>query len=191
MQHQQRTPTAIISTSILLLLCTHLSHSFITNPSCYKYCDGRQQVLTSQSPIFNTKESNTDAEEDWEWDGLVVEGAHDAEFESVDNADSDAFVPSISFMAMANSVTSPALTAATGGSSTASTGAFDPLQNAGILHRMSMEKDTMDEDTLLEIGGDPAFLDDDDEEEEAAKEIDDSDFFEWDGTVDEDAHLDF
>ena len=130
--------------------------------------------------------------EPWEWDGVVVEGAQDAEFGATDD-DDDYFAPSIGFMSMASSVTSPALSAAIGSGSPASE--FDPLANAGRLHRTSsLDKEAMSEADLLDIGGDPDFLDsvdvDEEEGEGLREEMDDSDFFDWDGTVDEDAHFD-
>lgn len=139
------------------------------------------------------KENKVESSEPWEWDGVVVEGAHDAEFGATDD-DDDYFAPSIGFMSMASSVTSPALTAATGSGSPGAS-EFDPLANAGRLHRTSsLDKEAMSEADLLDIGGDPDFLDsvdvDEEEGEGLREEMDDSDFFDWDGTVDEDAHFD-
>ena len=177
---------------LMVLFCSKLCHSFTLIPDT--------SIINTQvvsRPIYNTKDSDDGQEGDaFEWDGVVVEGAHDSEFESVDNSVNDNFMPSISFMSMANSVTSPALTAAAVGTTTTTSAAadFDPLKNAGILHQLAMEKEqVMSEDDLLDMGGDPAFLDDPDEDGDALlKEgMDDADFFGWDGTVDEDAHLDF
>ena len=93
-------------------------------------------------------------------------------------------MPSMS-LSMANSVESPVMTAT-------QTGSFDSIANAGKIHQIAMEnEDELNEDNLLEIGGDPDFLDliaedksgiDDNDEDESG-------FF-WDGEVDEDAHLD-
>lgn len=176
---------AMVNLSILLL-CAKICHPFTITPNALI---AMKKSYQSPAATYNSKESDIDEEESWEWDGVVIEGAHDSEFESVDG-DADAFVPSMNFMSMANSVTSPALTAAAGGGSGAKS-EFDPLKNAGIIHRISMEKEGMSEDDLLEMGGDPAFLDDVEEDREGLKEeIDDSHFFGWDGEVDEDAHLD-
>ena len=129
----------------------------------------------------------------WEWDGEVEEGAHDAEFGAWGDDDGEeddgVFVPSAGFLSDANSVASPALAATAG----AATAPFDPSKNAGAIHRLSgMDSEggdgdyVMSEDDLMEMGGDPAFLDDD---AWAKPPTGDGDFF-WDGTVDEDAHND-
>ena len=124
-----------------------------------------------------------------EWDGIPIEGAHDEEFEpgsgKIDAT--DVFVPSASFMNMVNSV--PSLVVGAGSD-------FDPLQNMGKLHRdESVEDKDVSKDNLLEMGGDPFFLEDDDIGENGSstiiKELDEPNDFEWDGTVDEDAHMDF
>ena len=165
------------------------------------------------SQLLNSKAKDNDDDEDepFEWDGVVVEGAHDAEFEGGATAD-DIFMPSAAFMNMANSVSSPALAASQGmgvnasGKSQAEVD-FDPFKNAGKVHQMAMNKQEnsdsgMNEDDLLEMGGDPAFLDDDVNAKDdtgmmSAEEMFDLEemggdpaFFGWDGTVDEDAHLD-
>ena len=86
---------------------------------------------------------------------------------------------------MASSVTPPAQSVISG-----STSNFDPLMNAGKLYLEKVEKE-MSEDDVLEIGGDPFFLDDDEGNSDTKMDMEDTDFFGWDGTVDEDAHLDF
>lgn len=124
-----------------------------------------------------------------EWDGVPIEGAHDEEFEPGSNKidAADMFVPSTSFMSMANSVPSPVI--GTGGD-------FDPLRNMGKLHKAEV-KDDVNEDDLLEMGGDPFFLEDGEREEsdrnmlKVMKELDEPNDFEWDGMIDEDAHFDF
>ena len=99
------------------------------------------------------------------------------EFESIDDAE-DAFVPSVGFLSMAQSVQSPAMTAA-----------FDPYSNAGKIHQLSMvESDGLNIDDLEEMGGDPSFLDDPEGGEPEGRE-EEGDFF-WDGEVNEDAWLD-
>ena len=123
-----------------------------------------------------------------EWDGEPIEGAHDEEFEpgsgKIDIA--DMFVPSASFMSMVNSVPSPIIGTE-----------FDPLRNMGKLHKDELKGDNqICETDLLEMGGDPFFLDDDCREvsrSETSLDFDRHNDFEleWDGTVDEDAHLDF
>lgn len=125
---------------------------------------------------------------DDEWDGEPIEGAHDEEFEpgsgKIDIA--DMFVPSASLMSMVNSIPSPIIGAE-----------FDPLRNMGKLHKDELKKDNqVCETELLEMGGDPFFLDDGDREvihSGIPLNFDrHSDFkLEWDGAVDEDAHLDF
>ncbi len=148
-------------------------------------------------PLAATTSLKTEGGEGgWEWDGVVEEGAHDAEF-GTDNDDDEIFIPSMEFFSAANSVASPALVAAT-----ITSGPFDSLSNSGIIHRLSktspVEGDVgdyiMSEDDLMEIGGDPAFLDDivDEDDDDAWSKpptANDDDFF-WDGTVDEDAHND-
>ena len=145
-------------------------------------------IATTSTQLNAEKEksesgSNDSKEEvEYEWDGVVIEGAHDADFEVNDPTEN--FMPSMS-LSMANSVESPVMTAT-------QTGSFDSMANAGKIHQIAMEEDELNEDNLLEIGGDPDFLsliaedksgiDDNDDE-------DDSGFF-WDGEVDEDAHLD-
>ncbi|EJK60966.1 hypothetical protein THAOC_18611 [Thalassiosira oceanica] len=123
--------------------------------------------------LLQSKETQDD---DLFWDGEVIEGAHDMEFESIADAE-DAFVPSAGFLSMAQSVQSPAMTAA-----------FDPYRNAGKIHQLSMESDGLSIDDLEEMGGDPAFLDDPEEDEPKGNE-EEGDFF-WDGEVNEDAWLD-
>ena len=135
----------------------------------------------SESSSNDSKDNKEEVE--YEWDGVVIEGAHDADFEV--NDPTDDFMPSMSLLSMANSVESPVMMATQGN--------FDSMANAGKIHQIAMEnEDELNEDNLLEIGGDPDFLDlmaednkigiDDNDE-------DDSGFF-WDGEVDEDAHLD-
>ena len=64
----------------------------------------------SESSSSDSKEE----EVEYEWDGVVIEGAHDADFEVNDPTDN--FMPSMSLLSMANSVESPVMTA---------TGSFD------------------------------------------------------------------
>lgn len=121
-----------------------------------------------------------------EWDGIPIEGAHDEEFEpgsgKIDAA--DAFVPSASFMSMVNSV--PIISAGN---------VFDPLRNMGKLHRDELAADgDVSQDGLLEMGGDPFFLENDGMGGNVStmiKGLDEPDDIEWDGTVDEDAHMDY
>lgn len=144
---------------------------------------------TNTPDMSSSKESLQKLEDDWEWDGNPIEGAHDSEFDDGSGSMDDVFMSSSAFMSMATSVTSPALSViGTGGSSN-----FDQKQNAGKIHLS--EDDDFD---LEEIGGDPGFLDEDDtgaggdktfESMQFDKEMDDDLF--WDGLVDEDAHLDF
>lgn len=139
----------------------------------------KTKMPTPSKVTLNAKEESSDKEEKLLWDGEVIEGAHDAEFESFDEA--DVFVPSFNFMSMANSVTSPALAVAAG--------EFDSLKNMGQIHQVAMEKEgreVMTEDDLLEMGGDPSFLDDV-EDDAGFKGMGN---FVWDGEVNEDAHLD-
>ena len=136
----------------------------------------------SESSSNDSKDNKEEVE--YEWDGVVIEGAHDADFEVNDPTDN--FMPSMTLLSMANSVESPVMTAA-------QTGSFDSIANAGKIHQIAMEEeDELNEDNLLEIGGDPDFLDLMAEDNKIG--IDDIDevesgFF-WDGEVDEDAHLD-
>ena len=192
--------TTMLTLSLLLLKKN--CQSFIVNvnsptspsklqpSSTSLFHQNKNDFFSSPSPNFSLIESKENqTEESWEWDGVPIEGAHDAEFEPGRDVvdEEDMFAPSLSFMSMASSMASPALTAV---SSTAASG-FDSLGNAGNLHRRFLEKED-DEDDLLEMGGDPSFLADlDDGEVDVNTEINDSDFFEWDGRVDEDAHLDF
>ena len=182
-----------------LSLCTRLRfcHSF-TSSSHTNYCHQNPVVLLLAT--ITNRASRSD--EIWEWDGTVQEGAHDDEFESIDDTDDEEFVPSIGFMSAAALLADT--TTGTGVASTdlqASTILFDPLKNYGIIHRLSaMEEeddDNMSEDDLLEMGGDPDFLGDDDDESahgtnqmSILNDMDASVVFEWDGMVDEDAHLD-
>jgi len=132
----------------------------------------------SESSSNDSKDNKEEVE--YEWDGVVIEGAHDADFEVNDPTDN--FMPSLSLLSMANSVESPVMTAS-----------FDSIANAGKIHQLAMEnEDELNEDNLLEIGGDPDFLDliaEDDESGIDNNDEDDSGFF-WDGEIDEDAHLD-
>ena len=147
---------------------------------------------TNTPAMSSSKESLQKLEDDWEWDGNPIEGAHDSEFDDGSGSMDDVFMPSSAFMSMATSVTSPALSVIGAGAGDSSSN-FDQKQNAGKLHLS--EDDDFD---LEEIGGDPGFLDDDDtggndkkpfESMQFDKEMDDDLF--WDGLVDEDAHLDF
>jgi hypothetical protein len=130
---------------------------------------------------------------------VVEEGAHDAEFGAwMEDGEEDdgVFVPSAGFLSAANSVASPALAAA-GGATAGRSAPFDRSRNAGAIHRLSgMDSEggdgdyVMSEDDLIEMGGDPAFLDDVADDDAWAKPpAGGGDFF-WDGTVDEDAHND-
>jgi len=182
-----------------LLLCTRFCHSFRSTPTR----GGTHQQLPLPrhrhvpGVLLATIQNEDVNNEKWEWDGTIQEGAHDDEFDSIDDVgDDDEFVPSIGFMSAAAMLADSG--SVIGGVTAAATQAstiFDPLLNSGTIHRISlMEEDdeNMSEDDLLEMGGDPDFLDDDIGVVDvgAFKEIDDSDIFEWDGMVDEDAHLD-
>jgi len=132
----------------------------------------------------SSNDSNKDSKEEveYEWDGVVIEGAHDADFEVNDPTDN--FMPSMTLLSMANSVESPVMTAA-------QTGSFDSIANAGKIHQIAMEnEDELNEDNLLEIGGDPDFLDLIAEDNKIGDNDEDESGFFWDGEVDEDAHLD-
>ncbi|KAL7472354.1 hypothetical protein ACHAXS_012688 [Conticribra weissflogii] len=117
-------------------------------------------------------------------------------------------MPSIGFLSMANSVASPALEAATSrqapSSNDRSNFEFDLMKNSGKIHQKFLIESSGDydfdvsEDELLEMGGDPSFISSDDDRDDSddrdvegkIESENDADFFEWDGTVDEDAHLD-
>ena len=166
----------------LFILCTKV-HSFVCHP--FQSTRIFPTIILSEKDATKI-ESNDDQQnkEDWEWDGVPIEGAHDAEFEDGSGSIDDFFVPSADFMSMATSVTSPALSAIGSGSSSS----FDQSKNAGKLHLM--EEEDFD---LEEIGGDSGFLDDEDTEIETEfgkikfnKEMDDDLFWQ----VDEDAHFD-
>lgn len=178
------------ATTLLLLLGARLCRSFVVPPGVAVVPRGSRRSPWTITAAFDSKEgdeSDGDAgSEEWEWDGEVVEGAHDMEFESVDDDGKDAFMPSMDFLSMANSVASPALAAAAGGA-----GGFDPTKNMGKIHRMAMEEGegTPSEDDLMEMGGDPAFLDGFDDGPPSMG-TEDADFFGWDGEVNEDAHFD-
>ncbi len=178
----------------LTMLLTHLL-IFASTRGClsfvYPSSQSARTHITYPTILLSAKdtvkpESNDlqDEEDDWEWDGNPIEGAHDAEFEDGSGA-VDEFFLSADFMSMANSVTSPALSViGTGGSSST----FDQSKNAGKLHLMDEE-----DFDLEEIGGDAGFLDEEDTEIETEfgkikfnKSMDDDLFWE----VDEDAHFD-
>ena len=188
---------------LVILLMTHVL-LFSTEVCGFVCCNSRTMNTVHFGPtitLFAKEDQNTPdmssskeeslqkLEDDWEWDGNPIEGAHDSEFDDGSGSMDDVFMPSAAFMSMATSVTSPALSViGTGGSSN-----FDQKQNSGKLH-LSQDDDF----DLEEIGGDPGFLDDDDtdgnddktfESLQFDKEMDDDLF--WDGLVDEDAHLDF
>mmetsp|Transcript_2479 Transcript_2479/g.5678 ORF Transcript_2479/g.5678 Transcript_2479/m.5678 type:complete len:236 (-) Transcript_2479:812-1519(-) len=199
--------SSILALTICLLSFTSTCNSFtIIGENCYS----RLTTRTHTSLLFSSKENkNEDKKRDhkkWEWDGVVIEGSHDDEFET--NDPEDAFMPSISFLSLANSVASPALEAATFQESSPSIAdddvKFDLMKNSGKIHQKFMREESGDfdfevsEDELLEMGGDPSFLlsddlgnESDDRDVEGRIESEsDADLFEWDGTVDEDAHLD-
>lgn len=156
--------------------------------------------LTTTTQL-NAKESNKNdddgnmkiGEDQFEWDGVVVEGAHDADFDSIDATD-NTFMPSMSLLSMANAVPSPVMDVANNGggqsSGSGSDSNFDPMKNMGKIHQLALE-DEVSEDNLLEMGGDPGFLDSDDDDDMKFSDMDDANFFGgWDGTVDEEAHMD-
>ena len=149
----------------------------------------------------NKKKVDLEEEEKWEWDGEPIEGSHDDEFEPRQfDKDSVPFLPSIGFMSMANSISSPALDAVVSSSSsrappTPAAMAFDRNKNSGILHQIFMEKEeaarmegfVVSGDDLMEMGGDPSFLAEDDNDNGGYEKMNLDGG--WDGTVDEDAHL--
>ncbi len=172
-----------------LSLCTRFCLSFISTPT-----SGAIQLQPpphhpyQTAVLLATKTNN----EKWEWDGTVREGAHDEdEFESIDNFDDS---PSIGFMSAAAVLTGSGIVAdSIGGAATTQTSTilFDPLLNSGMIHRLfaiDEESDEMSEDDLLEMGGDPDFLGD--ANLSPLKDMNNRALFEWDGMVDEDAHLD-
>lgn len=190
---------------VILMMMTHVL-LFSTEVCGFVCCNSRKMSTVHFKPtiiLFAKEDTSTPdmsssnkeyvqkLEDDWEWDGNPIEGAHDSEFDDGSGSMDDVFMPSAAFMSMATSVTSAlsVIDIGTGGSSSN----FDQKQNAGKLHLL--EDDDFD---LEEIGGDPGFLDDNDtgadgdktfESMQFDKEMDDDLF--WDGLVDEDAHLDF
>ena len=184
--------------AILLLSCgaPRSCLSFVNNIDNHLHRGRRFPPSPPSHAATVPGEETTAGRGGWEWDGVVEEGAHDAEFGVVaGNDDDDIFVPSIGFLSAANSVPSSLVSSL-----------FDPSRNAGTIHRRqlsAMEGEgggdddddyVVSEDDLMEMGGDPAFLDDfeyDDDAKKARRADDaaDDDFY-WDGTVDEDAHND-
>ena len=186
---------------LLIWLCARPCHAFVA-PSPHRPASASPAALAT---CRATEKDAQDGEGDFEWDGDVIEGAHDDDYADLDDA--PAFVPSAGFMSMASSVASPALATAAGGS----TAGFDPLQNMGQLHRMELAQSERGGATsaadLEEMGGDPAFLGAGDLEEMGGDPAfldleemggdpaflggaeDDAAFF-WDGQVDEEAHMD-
>lgn len=146
-------------------------------------------------------------EEKVEWDGEVIESAHDDDSETY-FADEDAPMPSMSFMAsmasMPGTLDVVANTSDESPSQPSIAGtSFNPDLGAGGLHtRLS---DDFGEEDVLEMGGDPFFLSNDECEDDVlvddpAHSIGDDPFdppkneeeeWEWDGEVIEDAHFDF
>mmetsp|Transcript_23862 Transcript_23862/g.39326 ORF Transcript_23862/g.39326 Transcript_23862/m.39326 type:complete len:196 (+) Transcript_23862:107-694(+) len=173
--------SALLFLTHLIILGTRVCHSFVCPQSTRIF----PAIILFAKDATKTESDDLQSEEDWAWDGVPIEGAHDAEFEDGSGSIDDFFVPSADFMSMATSVTSPALTAIGSGSSSS----FDQSKNAGKLHLM--EEEDFD---LEEIGGDSGFLDDDQDTEietefgkiKFNKEMDDDLFWE----VDEDAHFD-
>ena len=135
--------------------------------------------LNAEKEKSESNSNGSKEEGEYEWDGVVIEGVHDADFEVNDPTDN--FMPSMTLLSMANSVESPAMMETS----------FDSMANAGKIHQIVMEnEDELNEDNLLEIGGDPDFLDLIAEDKIGIDDDgDDSSFF-WDGEVNEDAHLD-
>ncbi len=177
----------MLLTHLLLLIfgSTRVCHSFVCplSQSTITHNSYPTILLSAKDTIKPESDDLQDEEDDWEWDGNPIEGAHDAEFEDGSGA-VDEFFLSADFMSMANSVTSPALSVISTGSSST----FDQSKNAGKLHLMDEE-----DFDLEEIGGDSSFLDDEDTEIETEfgkikfnKSMDDDLFWE----VDEDAHFD-
>ncbi|KAL7438475.1 hypothetical protein ACHAXH_003862 [Discostella pseudostelligera] len=184
----------VYSLLLYLSLCARFCHSFISTPT-----RGAQQLPRHRhlpGVLLATIQNEDVNNEKWEWDGTVQEGAHDDEFDSIDDAEE--FVPSIGFMSAAAMLADSSGSVVGGVAAAAQTATiFDPSLNSGTIHRLSVMEDddeNMSEDDLLEMGGDPDFLGDDNDgrfvDASTFKEIDDSDIFEWDGMVDEDAHLD-
>lgn len=204
-RHAERSSCIIDQRMPLVILMMMMTHVLLFSTEvCGFVCNSRKTNTVHFKPTIilfakedtntpdmssSNKESVQKLEDDWEWDGNPIEGAHDSEFDDGSGSMDNVFMPSAAFMSMATSV-SPALSViGTGGSSSN----FDQKQNSGKLHLL--EDDDFD---LEEIGGDPGFLDDDDtggnddktfESMQFDKEMDDDLF--WDGLVDEDAHLDF
>ena len=176
-----------MSLILIILICIQICHSFVViiprHNILHQQTHQTTSIIATTSIQLNaenekSESSSNDSKEEveYEWDGVVIEGAHDADFEVNDPTDN--FMPSMTLLSMANSVESPIMTGLN----------FDSIANAGKIHQIEMENgDELNEDNLLEIGGDPDFLDliaedNDDNDEESG-------FF-WDGEVDEDAHLD-
>lgn len=175
----------MLLTHLLIFFSTRVCHSFVCPSSqSARTHYSNPTILQSAKDIVKPESDDLQEDDDWEWDGNPIEGAHDAEFEDGSGSNDDFFL-SADFMSMANSVTSPALSVmGTGGSSST----FDQSKNAGKLHLM--EEEDFD---LEEIGGDSGFLDEEDTEIETEfgkikfnKAMDDDLFWE----VDEDAHFD-
>ena len=183
---QKRASLAFVLTHLLLISNMRPCDSFLGTSSSQKTI-GHNSFLTMRLFSMEATKKDSDDEQDedgWEWDGVPVEGAHDAEFEDGSGSNDEFFV-SANFMSMATSVTSPVLTAI--GTSSSSSN-FDQSKNAGKLHLM--EDDDFD---LEAIGGDSGFLDEEEFEMETefgkikiSKAMDDDSFWE----VDEDAHFD-
>ena len=181
----QKISLTMLLTHLLIILSTRVCHSFIcTSSQTTRSLNSFPTILLFAKDATKTDSDDLESEEDFIWDGVPIEGAHDAEFEDGSGSNDDFFVPSADFMSMATSVTSPALSVIGDGSSSST---FDRSKNMGKLHQMEEEFD------LEEIGGDSGFLDDEDTEIDTEfgkikfnKMMDDDLFWE----VDEAAHFD-
>jgi hypothetical protein len=178
----------MLMTHFRIILSTRVCSSFVCTSSQTTRMIKSFPTILFEKDAIKIQSDDLQNEEDWEWDGVPIEGAHDSEFEVGSGSNDDFFVPSATFMSMASSVTSPALSVIGTGSSSSN---FDQSKNAGALHLTKSEDDF----DLEEIGGDPGFLDEEEETEidtefgkiKFNKSMDDDLFWE----VDEDAHHDF
>jgi hypothetical protein len=181
----QQISLMMFMTHLLIILGTRVCYSFVCTSYTTRMLNSSPTVAFAKDTTM-TNGDDLQIEEDWDWDGVPIEGAHDSEFEDGSGSNDEFFVPSTMFMSMASSVTSPALSVIGTGSSSSN---FDPSKNAGTLHLMESEDDF----DLEEIGGDSGFLDEDEAEIDTEfgkiklNKVMDDDLF-WE--VDEDAHYD-
>ena len=170
----------------------------VTNPSLQRTFQNRG--LTNLIRMTSESDDEIDIQSDFrfqEFAAKISEMGGDPSFLTFDDLSEDdkeeddstmtaSFTPSLSFMSQLESA--PNTLELIGNDKSKNTNPYGKkdLSSGGAMHFMSDDENGVTDFDLEEIGGDPSFLGMDDEEKNHG-----DDWGGWDGTVDEDAHLDF